>query len=196
MSSADDRLIREQGLEARIASIIMPEIGTLGFRLVRVRLSQMNGLTLQIMAERPDGSMSVEDCEELSNAISPVLDIEDPIEQAYHLEVSSPGIDRPLVRVTDFDDWNGHVAKLETARIVDGRKRFKGRIIKVEDGKVEFRRDDSGKDEDPSFTIALDDIADAKLVLSDDLIREALRRDKALRKANGIADDEDTARDN
>lgn len=145
MAAADDRLITERGHEARIASIIMPEIEALGFRLVRVRLSQMNGLTLQIMAERPDGTMSVEDCEELSNAISPVLDIEDPIEQAYHLEVSSPGIDRPLVRAGDFEDWTGHVAKLETSRMVEGRKRFKGRIIKVEGGKATFRRDDAGE---------------------------------------------------
>ena len=112
----DDRLIVEEGQEARIAAIIMPEIESLGFRLVRVRLSQMNGLTLQIMAERPDGSMSVEDCEILSNAVSPVLDVEDPINAAYHLEVSSPGIDRPLVRRSDFETWSGHVAKLETAR--------------------------------------------------------------------------------
>lgn len=174
----------------------MPEIDTLGFRLVRVRLSQMNGLTLQIMAERPDGSMSVEDCEELSNAVSPVLDVEDPINAAYHLEVSSPGIDRPLVRQSDFETWVGHVAKLETRQMADdgsgkSRKRFKGRIISVDADQVRFRRDDAGNEEENEFTLGLGNIADARLVLSDDLIREALRRDKALRKANGIEEEND-----
>lgn len=195
MNASDDRLIVEQGQEARIAAIIMPEIESLGFRLVRVRLSQMNGLTLQIMAERPDGTMSVEDCEELSNAVSPVLDVEDPINAAYHLEVSSPGIDRPLVRRSDFETWAGHVAKLETDQLIDdgngkGRKRFKGRIIGLKGDEVHFRRDDAGKDEAAEFTLPLGNISEAKLVLSDDLIREALRRDKALRKANGLEDEE------
>lgn len=189
MAEQETRLIVEEGQEARIASIILPEIEQLGFQLVRVRLSQLNGLTLQIMAERPDGTMSVEDCEELSNAISPVLDIEDPINAAYHLEVSSPGIDRPLVRRSDFENWIGHVAKLETSQMVNNRKRFKGRIINVDGDEVEFRRDDASKDEEAEFKLPLDVIAEAKLILSDDLIREALRRDKALRKANGIEDD-------
>ena len=192
----EERLITEQGQEAQIAAIIAPDIQALGFRLVRVRLSQMNGLTLQIMAERPDGSMSVEDCEAVSNAISPILDIEDPINAAYHLEVSSPGIDRPLVRRSDFDTWSGHVAKLETSRMVEGRKRFKGRIIKVDGENVVFHREDAPNEEEREFILALDNIADAKLVLSDDLIREALRRDKALRKANGIEDDEELTPDN
>ena len=187
--SEDDRMIVEQGLEARIAGILRPEIEALGYRLVRIRLSQMNGQTLQVMAERPDGTMSVEDCEAVSNAISPILDIEDPVSGAYHLEISSPGIDRPLVRASDFETWSGHVAKLETARLVNGRKRFKGRILRVEDGKALFRRDDAGKDEEAEFELALADIAEARLVLSDDLIREALRRDKALRKANGIEEE-------
>jgi len=192
----EERLITEQGQEAQIAAIIAPDIHAIGFRLVRVRLSQMNGLTLQIMAERPDGSMSVEDCEAVSNAISPILDIEDPINAAYHLEVSSPGIDRPLVRRSDFDTWSGHVAKVETGRMVDGRKRFKGRIIRVEGENVVFHREDAPSEKEREFVLALDNIADAKLVLSDDLIREALRRDKALRKANGLEDDEETTPDN
>ena len=185
----DDRMIVEQGLEARIAGILRPEIEALGYRLVRVRLSQINGKTLQIMAERPDGTMSVEDCEAVSVAVSPILDIEDPVPGAYHLEVSSPGIDRPLVRASDFETWAGHVAKLETVRLVDGRKRFKGRIVRLDGDRVHFRREDAGKDEDADFTLALEDIAEAKLILSDDLIREALRRDKALRKANGLDDE-------
>lgn len=111
----DDRIIRESGIDARIAAIILPVLRAIGFRLVRVRLSGQNGLTLQIMAEREDGTMTVEDCEEVSRAVSPALDVEDPIEKAYHLEVSSPGIDRPLVRKSDFSAWAGHLAKVETS---------------------------------------------------------------------------------
>lgn len=143
------------------------------------------------MAERPDGSMSVTDCEEISRGISPILDIEDPIHSEYHLEISSPGIDRPLVRISDFENWSGHVAKLETHQLVDGRKRYKGTILSVEGDKITFRRENTSKDEDPNFVLSASDIADAKLILSDDLIREALQRDKALRKANGIEDDTD-----
>lgn len=189
MNAFEERFIKEHGQEAMIAAIIQPEIEALGYRLVRVKLSQMNGMTLQIMAERPDGTMSVEDCEEVSNAISPVLDIEDPIPSAYHLEVSSPGIDRPLVRVSDFEQWAGHVAKLQTHKVVDGRKRFKGRILGVADGKAMFKRDDANADEPAEFSLGFNDIAEAKLILSDELIREALRRDKALRKANDVPEE-------
>jgi ribosome maturation factor RimP len=194
MSKFEERLIVEQGREARVATIIEPEIEALGFRLVRVRLSQLNGLTLQIMAERPDGTMSVEDCETASNAISPLLDVEDPIPSAYHLEISSPGIDRPLVRRSDFEQWAGHVVKVETSRLINGRKRFKGQILGVHGDDVRFRRDDANAEEKPEFELALRDLAEAKLVLSEDLIREALRRDKALRKANQM-DEEDTGPD-
>ena len=108
----DDRIIRESGVDARVAMIVMPVLRGMGYRLVRVRLSGQNGLTLQIMAEREDGTMTVEDCEAVSRGVSPALDVEDPIEKAYHLEVSSPGIDRPLVRKSDFVTWKGHRAKL------------------------------------------------------------------------------------
>ena len=182
-----ERLIKEHGLEARIAGVIEPVLEDLGFRLVRVRLTAQNGQTVQVMAERPDGTMSVDDCEIVSNAISPVLDVEDPVPGAYHLEVSSPGIDRPLVRESDFRDWAGHVAKLETATMIDGRKRFKGRITGVESGEVRLRRTDGA---DEAFALPLGAIADARLILDDDLIRESLRRDKALRAANGISDEE------
>lgn len=143
------------------------------------------------MAERADGTMSVTDCEAVSNAISPILDIEDPINSEYHLEISSPGIDRPLVRMSDFSNWAGHVAKLETHQLVNGRKRYKGTIVNVEGDAITFRREAPGPDEDENFTLTAADISDAKLILSDDLITEALRRDKALRKANGIEDDAD-----
>ena len=191
----DKRSIVEVGVEARIASIIEPEIEDLGYRLVRVKLSAINGATLQIMAERPDGTMNVNDCENVSRAISPVLDIEDPIDRAYHLEVSSPGIDRPLVRVSDFSTWVGHVVKLETRQMINGRKRYKGVILSVDGEDVKFRREAAGPDEDPEFIIPVSEIKDAKLVLTDDLIEEALKRDKALRVANGIEDADEFSSD-
>ena len=111
--AAEPRIVTESGLEARIAHIVEPVIAGLGYRLVRVKVSSLNGTTLQIMAERPDGTMNVEGCERLSRDLSPALDVEDPIDRAYHLEVSSPGIDRPLVRRSDFERWAGHHAKIE-----------------------------------------------------------------------------------
>ena len=186
---SDSRSIIESGVEARIASIIEPEIEDLGYRLVRVKLSAVNGTTLQIMAERSDGTMDVGGCEEISRAVSPVLDVEDPIDRAYHLEVSSPGIDRPLVRVSDFSQWAGHICKLETQQMINGRKRYKGVILRVTDGKAVFRREAPNADEPEEFIIPIDSIKEAKLVLTDDLISEALRRDKALRQANGLDDD-------
>jgi len=193
---SDARSIVETGIDARVAAIVEPEIEDLGYRLVRVKLSNINGSTLQIMAERPDGTMNVAGCEEISRAISPILDIEDPIAQAYHLEVSSPGIDRPMVRLSDFETWAGHTVKLETHRIVNGRKRYKGMIMSVEGKQITFRREASGTDEEPEFTLSIDDIKDAKLVMTDGLITEALKRDKALREANGIEDEDTGSLDN
>ena len=191
MDINEPRLIVENGQEAKIAALIEPELLALGFRLVRVRLTQINGLTLQVMAERPDGSMGIHECEAVSKAISPILDIEEPINSAFNLELSSPGIDRPLVRASDFEIWAGHMAKLETHQLIDGRKRYKGIIVKVENGTVTFRREVPVVGEDENFVLSINDMAEAKLVLSDDLIREALQRDKALRKANGITDEPD-----
>lgn len=188
---SEPRLVAETGQEARIAHIVEPAINDLGFRLVRVRLSGMNGATLQIMAERPDGTMSIEDCEDVSRAVSPVLDIEDPIKTAYNLEVSSPGIDRPLVRLSDFTTWAGHVARVETRSLIDGRKRFKGRILSAGDGRLVLARDDAKPGESAEFDLPIGEIAEAKLVLDDNLIREALRRDRALRHANRRDGDED-----
>ena len=189
----EPRLITESGQEARIAAIIEPALADLGFRLVRVRLTGMNGLTLQIMAERPDGTMSIEDCEAASRAVSPVLDIADPIAAPYNLEVSSPGIDRPLVRFSDFADWTGHRVKIETRSLIDGRKRFKGRIASVDENNVTLARADAADDESEKFVVPLGEIAEARLRLDDDLIREALRRDKALRQANKDHADQDPA---
>lgn len=175
---SNDRIIAETGIDARIAAIVEPVIEDVGFRLVRVRLSGQNGLTLQIMAERPDGSMTVEDCEELSRAVSPVLDVEDPIDKAYHLEVSSPGIDRPLVRRSDFEVAAGHLAKFETHVMVEGRKRFRGRIVSVGDDGVTLERDQASYGDEPVVTLPYDTLASARLVLTDDLVRETLTRDK------------------
>lgn len=193
---SDTRIIVETGVEAKVANIIEPEIEDLGYRLVRVKLSNINGSTLQIMAERPDGTMNVAGCEEVSRAISPILDIEDPISQAYHLEISSPGIDRPLVRLSDFVTWVGHTAKLETHQIVNSRKRYKGIIISVEGKLINFHREATPKDEEAEFVLSIDDIKDAKLVMTDGLITEALKRDKTLREANGIEDENESSRDN
>ena len=179
----EPRLITETGIDARVAAIIEPTIIEMGYQLVRVKLSSQNGLTLQIMAERPDGIMTVQDCEKLSMAVSPVLDVDDPIDKAYHLEVSSPGIDRPMVRKSDFTKWIGHVVKFETSVMVEGRKRFRGTISSVSEDAFVLERETPAKDEDPLVTIPFTTLAEARLILTDDLIRDALKADKAARQA-------------
>jgi ribosome maturation factor RimP len=180
--TGDDRIIRESGLDARVALIVEPVLQAIGFRLVRVRLSGQNGLTLQIMAEREDGTMTVEDCEEVSRALSPALDVEDPIEKAYHLEVSSPGIDRPLVRKSDFVTWTGHLVKMETSILVAERKRFRGKIAEAGAVDVLIERDPPAYGEEATVRVPYETIAEARLVLTDDLIREALTKDKKARQ--------------
>jgi len=179
----EPRLITETGIDARVASIIEPTIVEMGYQLVRVKLSSQNGMTLQIMAERPDGTMTVQDCERLSMAVSPVLDVDDPIDKAYHLEVSSPGIDRPMVRKSDFAKWVGHVVKFETSVMVEGRKRFRGTISSVSEDAFVLERETPAKDEDPLVTIPFTTLSEARLILTDDLIRDALKADKAARQA-------------
>ncbi len=178
----EKRFISENGLAARIAAVTQPVLADFGFRLVRVKLSAQAGATVQIMAERPDGSMSVEDCETVSQALSPVLDVEDPIPGGYRLEISSPGIDRPLVRASDFLRALGHEAKMETVAPVGGRKRFRGLIESLEgegaQTHIKLRRTDAKPDENPEVELRLADIAEAKLVLTEDLIRAALRAAK------------------
>ncbi|GAB5507302.1 MAG: ribosome maturation factor RimP [Rhizobiaceae bacterium] len=178
----DDRFIRESGVDARVAAIVAPVLDTIGMRLVRVRLSSQNGLTLQIMAERMDGSMTIEDCEEASNAISPALDVEDPIDRAYNLEMSSPGIDRPLVRSSDFQAAVGHIAKIETSVMVGGRKRFRGTVLEANETGIVLERDQVAEGEEAAQAIPFDAMADAKLILTDDLVREALAKDRKLRE--------------
>jgi ribosome maturation factor RimP len=182
MDEAEKRLVRETGVAARIATIVEPVIEGLGYRLVRIKLSSQNGITLQIMAERPDGTFSVEDCEAVSRAVSPVLDLEDPISQAYSLEVSSPGIDRPLVRPNDFVRWAEHEAKIELEPPLDGRKRFRGMIQGVEGEFVVLAL----KDTDDEVRLPLDSVLEARLVMTDELVRESLRRGAAQ-----IDDDDD-----
>ena len=185
------RLVQEQGQDARVAAVVAPVIEDMGFSLVRARLYDHNGLTLQIMAEKPDGTISVGECEQISKQLSPVLDVADPIPQAYSLEVSSPGIDRPLVRRSDFVTWAGNIAKVETDYLVGGRKRFRGQLVKVEGDTLHMRRDNAAAGEEADVEIPLHAIASANLVLTDELIRQALKHDKALRAANGLDEDSD-----
>lgn len=187
------RIIVETGVDLRVAEIIEPVLGTMDYLLVRVRLLNQNGLTLQIMAERSDGTMTVEDCEAISMAISPVLDVDDPIDKAYHLEVSSPGIDRPMVRKSDFSRWQGHLVKFETSILIDNRKRFRGKIVETNDEGFTIERDQVAYGEAPSVTIPFTALSEAKLILTDDLIRDALRADKLAKAqaANQNGDDEE-----
>jgi ribosome maturation factor RimP len=174
----EPRLITETGLDQRLADIIEPVLVGIGFRLIRVRMLNQNGATMQVMAERNDGTMSVQDCEEVSMAISPVLDVEDPIDKEYHLEVSSPGIDRPMVRKSDFVRWQGHLVKCETSILIDNRKRFRGKIVEAGADGFTLERDQVAYGEEQKVTIPFTALSDAKLILTDDLIRDALRADK------------------
>jgi ribosome maturation factor RimP len=170
----DQRLTRETGPALRVAKIVEPVLDGLGFRLVRVKLS---GATLQIMAERPDGSFTIDDCEQASRAISPMLDVEDVISSRYFLEMSSPGIDRPLVRQEDFERWAGHEAKIEMAVPQAGRKRFRGMLEGFADGEVRLHIDNpQGGSEKLLIGVPFTDIGEAKLVLTDALIEAAKAR--------------------
>ncbi|ABC88944.1 ribosome maturation factor RimP [Rhizobium aethiopicum] len=182
MTNADNelepRLITETGLDQRLADIIEPVLVGMGFRLIRVRMLNQNGATMQVMAERNDGTMTVQDCEEVSMAISPVLDVEDPIDKEYHLEVSSPGIDRPMVRKSDFVRWQGHLVKCETSIMIGNRKRFRGKIVEADADGFTLERDQVAYGEEQKVIIPFTALSDAKLILTDDLIRDALRADK------------------
>lgn len=186
----EPRLVVEQGIAARIAAAIEPALGTLGFRLVRVKVTGRDGGTLQVMAERPDGSFTIEDCEATSRALSPILDVEDPIQSAYRLEVSSPGIDRPLARRSDIERAVGHEAKFETTMMVEGRKRFRGIIEGVENDQVKLKSTEGKAD----ALLPLNEIADAKLMLTDALVEESLRRDKQAKGIPEIADEESASK--
>lgn len=191
-TAVEPRLVVETGLDRRVADIIEPTIEQIGYRLVRVRLSAQNGATLQIMCERPDGTMTVEDCEKVSMAVSPVLDVEDPIDKAYHLEVSSPGIDRPMVRKSDFSRWLGHLLKCETSILVDGRKRFRGKIVATDENGFTLERDQPAAGDEPTVVIPFTALAEGRLILTDELIRDALAADKKAKAAQAAnQNDED-----
>ncbi|MDR3375555.1 MAG: ribosome maturation factor RimP [Ancalomicrobiaceae bacterium] len=221
MTRQEPRLIRETGLDARVAAIAEPVIEDLGYRLVRIKCSSRNGFTMQIMAERPDGTMTVNDCETVSRNLSPAFDAEDPIGRPYALEVSSPGIDRPLVRLSDFARGEGHLARVELTHGVEGRKRFKGYLIGVRDETIGIRLDDGPPREDRKpgqpkpkgpkpkpvakaepvavdatgepvkleWWLPVDDLAEARLVLTDDLIEAALKAAKRLEESGGSEGD-------
>ena len=169
-------LVAKASMDRRLAEIITPVIEDMGFELVRVRYMGGKTATVQIMAERPDGGIEVDDCADISTAVSATLDVEDPIEDAYNLEVSSPGIDRPLTRLKDFETWEGYEAKLETADLIDGRRRFKGTLQGVEGSEVLIEIEVNG--EPVTIGLQFDWLSDAKLVLTDDLIRDVLRARK------------------
>ena len=168
----DQRISRETGPLLSVVDIVEPVIEELGFRLVRARI--MSGNILQIMAERADGTLTIADCETISRAISPVLDVDDPISGAYTLEVSSPGIDRPLVRPSDFEGWSGHEVKVELARPLAGRKRYRGRLEGFADGEVRlFIPPETAGDDEILIGLPFGEISTAKLVMTDALIELA-----------------------
>ena len=169
----EKRYIKETGLETRIAAIVEPVANDMGYALVRVKVSNENGCTLQIMAEDATGRFSINDCERLSKDLSPALDVEDPIDREYHLEVSSPGIDRPLVRARDFTRYVGHEAKLELSEMLEGRKRFRGLIKAADAESVTITLPDAPRDTDADHKLPLRLLAEAKLVMTDALINMA-----------------------
>jgi ribosome maturation factor RimP len=173
---SEARIFSETGVAGEIAALIEPTLNDLGFRVVRVTISGRNGTTVQIMAERPDGTMTVEDCADVSRQLSPLLDAHDPIAGHYTLEISSPGIDRPLARASDFMAWAGHEARIESKELVGGRRRFRGTLkgLAGNDVQLEVPADQGG----PEVTLPISLIAEARLVLTDELIRDTLRRAK------------------
>jgi ribosome maturation factor RimP len=175
----EPRLIIESGIDARIAAIVEPALAGLGYRLVRVHVTGRDGCTVQIMAERPDGTFTIDDCEAASRAVSPAIDVEDPIKGGYRLELSSPGIDRPLVRLSDFERAQGEEVKIEMNAMIDGRKRFRGEITGVENELALIR----GKDTDQTFRLPIPEMLEAKLVLTDALIKKTMKREKQIEQA-------------
>ncbi len=172
-------LIAKTAIDRRMAEIITPVIEDMGFELVRVRLMGGKEKTLQIMAERADGGIEVDECADISTAVSAILDVEDPITDAYRLEVSSPGIDRPLTRLKHFEDYQGYEAKLETSELIGGRKRFKGMLAGTEDGEVLVNI------EEGTIGLQFEWLAEAKLILTDELIKDMLKA----RKDAGLIDE-------
>ena len=170
-------LVAKTSIDRKLADILTPVIEDMGYELVRLRLMGGDTPTLQVMADKPQGGIEVDDLAKINTAVGAIMDVEDPIEDNYTLEVSSPGIDRPLTRLKDFDAWDGYVAKLETSEMIDGRKRFKGNIAGTEGDEVLIEIEVKGKPVTIGLTFDL--LAEAKLVLTDELITEMLRQKKA-----------------
>lgn len=181
--TSEARIMEETGLARRVGLLAEPVLEDMGFELVRVRISARDGCTVQIMAERPDGTMTVEDCADVSRALSALLDVEDPIEGEYQLEISSPGIDRPLVRRRDFERWAGHEAKIELAEMLEGRKRFRGILAGLSDDHVIVRAAPAGADAPAEHSLPLAMVAEARLVMTDALIEASLKAGKQAAKA-------------
>ncbi|MCA2011778.1 ribosome maturation factor RimP [Pararhodobacter sp. CCB-MM2] len=178
-------LVARTAIDRRVAEIVKPAIEGAGFELVRLRLMSGKTRTLQIMADRPEGGIEIDELGEITTLVGAVLDVEDPLEDAYVLEVSSPGIDRPLTRLKDFDTWSGYEARLETSELIDGRRRFKGNLQGTEDGEVLIEIEEKG--EPVIIGLQFDWLSDAKLVLTDELIEETLRA----RKDAGVINETD-----
>ena len=178
-------LVARTAIDRRLAEIVKPAVEAAGFELVRLRLMSGKTRTLQIMADRPEGGIEIDELGEITTLVSATLDVEDPLEDAYVLEVSSPGIDRPLTRLKDFDTWQGHEARIETTELIDGRRRFKGVLQGVEDGEILIELEDQG--ETVTIGLQFDWLSDAKLILTDDLIAETLRA----RKDAGVINEAD-----
>ena len=180
-------LIARTAIDRRLADIVGPVIEGLGFELIRLRLMGGNTRILQIMADRPDGGINVDECGAISTAVSASLDVEDPIEENYVLEVSSPGIDRPLTRLKDFDIWKGWEARIETTELIDGRRRFKGTLAGIEGEEVLIAIEE-GKEE-VIIGLNFEWLSDAKLILTDELIAEMLRQRKVAEPEDGQFDE-------
>jgi ribosome maturation factor RimP len=188
-----ERFVRETGAAAEIADLVEPVLEDMGFRLVRVVMSRRDGGTIQIMADKAGGAINVDDCAAISRRLSPLLDAHDPVEGRYFLEVSSPGIDRILVRPSDFEDWAGFETKVEVKELVDGRRRFRGILEGYENGEMLLQVRLDEKSEPQTIGLPVDLIHDAKLVLTDELIRASLTKAKAAGKwaEGGEIEDQD-----
>ena len=178
-------LVARTAIDRRLAEIVKPAVEAAGFELVRLRLMSGKTRTLQIMADRPEGGIEIDELGEITTLVGAVLDVEDPLEDAYVLEVSSPGIDRPLTRLKDFDTWSGHEARIETSELIDGRRRFKGTLQGTEDGEVLIEIEEQG--EPVTIGLQFEWLSDAKLILTDALIEETLRA----RKSAGVINETD-----
>lgn len=173
-------LVARTSIDRRLSAIVRPAIEALGYELVRLRLMGGKTRTLQIMADKPEGGIQIDELGEITTAVSAVLDVDDPLEDAYTLEVSSPGIDRPLTRLKDFDTWEGYEARLETSELIDGRRRFKGTLAGTEGEEVLISLEAEGEGDEITIGLRFEWLSDAKLVLTDELIAESLRARKEI----------------